>query len=87
MTKWQAIVAALKGGAWWSAVETLLGIGVTIGILTADQDQVVLAAITGALNLIQLIQTAVHTFQAAKLLRANAKLVELKPGPDGVYSA
>lgn len=74
MTKRQAIWAAIKGGGWFSVLTTLLGIGVTVGILTADQDQALLAVATGALNLVQIIQTAVHTFQAAKLERSKYAL-------------
>ena len=35
MSKRQAIIAAVKSGAWTSIVQTVLGIGVTVSILIA----------------------------------------------------
>jgi hypothetical protein len=85
MTKRQAIWAAIKGGGWLSVLTTLLGIGVTVGILTADQDQALLAVATGALNLVQLIQTAVHLVQASKLtLSRNAFARRLAVAPERI---
>lgn len=69
MTKWQAILGALKGGALVGAVGTLLGLAVTIGLITADQGNQLAQLVSGLATLVTAIITAVHTFQAAKLLR------------------
>lgn len=82
MTKLQSLWAALKSGAWTSVLATVLGIGVTIGLLTLDQSHVLLDVAAGLVNLVSLIGTAVHAFGRASQIR---QLVVLKAGPDGVH--
>lgn len=69
MTRWQAILAALKNGGWVNVLGTLAGIAVTVGILTADQSQAIIALFTGVLNVVQLLGTVVSTFRHAAAVR------------------
>lgn len=69
MTKWQAIWKVLAGGGWVQVLGTLVGIGVTVGILTADQSQAVLALATGVASAVQLVATLVSTFRHASAVQ------------------
>lgn len=85
-TGWATFLAALRSGAWVSWLTTILGIGVTITLLTATQAGALGDVASALFNLLQAIVTAVHTFHAVKVVQLR-RLVELKPGPDGVYTA
>lgn len=85
MTNWQVFLAALKSGAWVSWVTTLLGIGVTVTLLTATQAGALGDVASAVLNLIQAIATAVHTFHARQAIQTVRTLKELQAGRDGVY--
>lgn len=69
MSKWQSVWQVIKGGGWVQILGTLVGIGVTVGILTADQSQAILAAATGVASLVQLVATVVSTFRHASAVR------------------
>lgn len=65
-------LAALKAGSWAPAVTALLSIGVTIGLITADQETTIAAAVTGVAALVSLIVAAVHSVRGVHLVRLAA---------------
>lgn len=84
MTRWQSIVAALKGGAYKSWLATALSAVLSFGFLDSEQVTLINNLVATATTLVAVVISLVHTFHAAKLQR---RLVELKAGPDGVYRA
>jgi hypothetical protein len=78
MTVWQSVWAAIKSGAWVGYLGTLIGVAVTLGLLTQDQANAAAQLVSGVATLVTLIVSLVHTFHAAGLLRRNANLRALK---------
>lgn len=74
MTKWDAFKAALAGGGWAGVVNTLIGLGVTIGLLSAAQSSALATLIAGLATFLNLLVATIHTVQASKALRVNAEL-------------
>lgn len=74
MTLWQSLMAALKGGAWAGLANTIIGVAVTIGLVSANQSSALSALVAGGATLLNLIVALIHTFQQAKTLRTNAHL-------------
>jgi len=77
MTRWQAFLAALASGGWTGVVNTLIALGVTLGLLTAGQSNALAALISGIATVLNLIVATVHTFQMADQIRANAMLIAM----------
>lgn len=73
MTRWQAFLAALKGGAWLTTLGGVLSIAVAVGALTLTQE----TAIQGVAQLVPTVAIAiaalVHAFTKAKAIRAAAR--------------
>lgn len=74
MTKWDAFKAALASGGWAGVVNTLIGLGVTVGFLTSTQSSAIVTLVAGVATLLNLLVTTIHTVQAAKMIRSNAAL-------------
>jgi hypothetical protein len=76
MTRWEAFKAALAQGGWTGLANTLIGVAATIGLLTAGQSSALGALVAGVATLLNLIVATVHTFQMARVLQANAMLLD-----------
>lgn len=74
MTRWDAFKAALLSGGWAGVVNTLIGLGVTVGFLTSTQSSALVTVVAGIATLLNLVVTTIHTVQTARVLRANAAL-------------
>lgn len=80
---WKNFLAALRAGTWAPALNSVVVIAVTVGVITSAQASAVTDAVTdvvtGVASLVSIVITAVHAFKGVQLIKA-------KPGPDGAFN-
>lgn len=72
------LLAALKAGSWAPALNSLITVAVTIGVLTTEQAGAIADVVTGIASLVSIIVAAAHLFRGTRLIVA-------QQGRDGAY--